>query len=90
MLFLDATDTNSIIKGWMWLETAVGNAHSMEIPIVKVKSKFQDLQRTFRSFQAANLKTGNVKTQKNGLLGFIDQPFRRSRRNMACLPEFNW
>jgi hypothetical protein len=63
--FLNAKDKKSIIRGWSRVALAFNASEKLDLPIEKIKSKYQNLQKVYRSVSKTEVKTtGNVKLPK--------------------------
>ena len=63
--FLDAKDKKGIIRGWSRVALELNGSLRMQIPIEKIKAKYQNLQATYRKISQAEIQTtGNVKLPK--------------------------
>ena len=62
--FLDTKDKKGIIRGWSRVALAFNSRMKLELPIDKIKSKYQNLQKVYRSIsQTEKNTTGNVNFQ---------------------------
>ena len=63
--FLDAKDKKAIIRGWSRVALTFNTGAKLYLPIEKIKSKYQNLQKVYRAVSQTEIKsTGNVKLPK--------------------------
>ena len=63
--FLNAKDKKAIIRGWSKVALSFNTVMQTSLPIDKIKSKYQYLQKTYRSISQAEMNTtGNVRLPK--------------------------